>query len=386
MDSIKVKSSEINFVIYHADCPDGIFSAISAKYLLGNNATYYPAKINQPPPDVKGKCVAICNYSYDFDTTIQLLEDTKGKLVILDHHLTAQKNLLNISTDYKYIDLTHSGAYISWVFFNKTTPPKVINFIEDHDLWNVPRKYEETEYLQAYINSNSKEIDDLSVLLDETKLYIAIVEGKYTKKLEDKQIESLKKHANTKMCTFKDKHYIVAYINTHLHKSKLANISLEKTFPLSDFSAAYSYYDNSNMTSFSLRSSDEKTDVSVIAKSFGGGRHRNACSMGVSGMHNMLPLKHYNIENPHYILSKVYEKTNFHLLNTDIFSFVWLQYLTNKYDQNICVWNLSANGCVMFFNSTIDVKSLIKEEHVEEQVAKNVIKVTTKTISNFVLL
>lgn len=53
-----------------------------------------------------------------------------------------------------------------------------------------------------------------------------------------------------------------------------------------DFSAIY--YFNGTKTIFSLRSCDHKQDISIIAKLFGGGGHRNAGGCAVDGFTNKL--------------------------------------------------------------------------------------------------
>ena len=54
-----VEPSIIDCVIYHADCTDGFGAAYSAWKLLGNRAEYHACKHGSPPPDIKGKNVAI---------------------------------------------------------------------------------------------------------------------------------------------------------------------------------------------------------------------------------------------------------------------------------------------------------------------------------------
>ena len=51
--------TSVDCVIYHADCSDGFGAAWAAWKRLGNRAEYHACKHGQPPPDVKGKTVAI---------------------------------------------------------------------------------------------------------------------------------------------------------------------------------------------------------------------------------------------------------------------------------------------------------------------------------------
>ena len=66
--------SDIDFVIYHKDCPDGITSAYAAWRLLGKQADYYSAVHGEDPPDVTNKNVAILDFSYDRDTIQKMIQ------------------------------------------------------------------------------------------------------------------------------------------------------------------------------------------------------------------------------------------------------------------------------------------------------------------------
>ena len=57
-----VEPSQVNCIIYHADCTDGFGAAYSAWKLLGNRAEYHACKHGQTPPDVKDKVVAILDF------------------------------------------------------------------------------------------------------------------------------------------------------------------------------------------------------------------------------------------------------------------------------------------------------------------------------------
>jgi hypothetical protein len=80
-------------VIYHGGCVDGFTSAFSAWYYLNKkyplrDVIYYAAKHGEIPPDVSGKNVIICDYSYKYDVLMSMLSKAKN-LLILDHHKTA---------------------------------------------------------------------------------------------------------------------------------------------------------------------------------------------------------------------------------------------------------------------------------------------------------
>ena len=55
---------DVDLVIYHKNCTDGFGSAYAAWRLLGNRAEYIACAHGETPPDVRGKKVAICDFSF----------------------------------------------------------------------------------------------------------------------------------------------------------------------------------------------------------------------------------------------------------------------------------------------------------------------------------
>ena len=90
-----VEPSSIDLVIYHANCSDGMGAAWSAWQLLGDRADYYAASHGDPPPDVKGRRVAILDFSYSNPVIKQMIKDAEA-FVIIDHHKSAMVELHDI--------------------------------------------------------------------------------------------------------------------------------------------------------------------------------------------------------------------------------------------------------------------------------------------------
>ena len=93
---MKVEPSLVDCVIYHANCTDGFGSAYSAWKLLGNRAEYHACSHGQKPPDVKGKTVAILDFSFNNKTTKKMIKDAKA-LIVIDHHKSAVVELHDIA-------------------------------------------------------------------------------------------------------------------------------------------------------------------------------------------------------------------------------------------------------------------------------------------------
>ena len=123
-------------------------------------------------------------------------------------------------------------------------------------------------------------------LENEEYLNELIKKGKILESYQKKMIQIICRASIIKSQKFDDKIYNVAYVNTNLFKNEVGNKLVDN--PGCDFSVVYNYDDAKNLTKFSLRSIDSKTDVSQISKIFGGGGHRNAAGYTKSGFHNSL--------------------------------------------------------------------------------------------------
>ena len=112
---------DVNFVIYHGFCTDGFSAAFAAWKLLGEEGvTYHGTQHGLPAPDVKGKHVAVVDFSYKLPVFEQLLRDA-ASLIVLDHHKTAEAELTPHPNNVVF-DMKRSGATISWAYFHPGTP------------------------------------------------------------------------------------------------------------------------------------------------------------------------------------------------------------------------------------------------------------------------
>lgn len=135
-------------VIYHKHCVDGAGAALAAWLRFGEEAEYRAAQYGDPAPtddEVRGRDVFVLDFHYSREETMRLyyaVNDTwaNGRLVVLDHHISAQKELGDLS--FCTFDMKRSGAVMSWEYFHydpKTdnTPwhPELFAYIQDRDLF-----------------------------------------------------------------------------------------------------------------------------------------------------------------------------------------------------------------------------------------------------------
>ena len=282
-----------NIVLFHASCLDGTGAAFAAhKYFselsIVEPVKYIPVQYSEPFPDVplcENTAVYILDFSYDRQTLIDIHAKV-GKLVVLDHHKTAQEALAGL--DFAYFDIDKSGAVLAWEYFHPGKPlPDLMRYIQDRDLW----KFElpgTKPLFSALMNRKvlsepiNKEGSVLSKLIDRTivghgfdKL---IREGKLLETYRDNLIESYGKAKGGKLLLTQMDGLKVAVFNLTFFISEAGTLVYNMLDV--DFSMSY-FITPGGRWVFSLRSKSDKADVSVIAKKHGGGGHKNAAGFSL---------------------------------------------------------------------------------------------------------
>ena len=281
-------------IIYHDPCNDGFGSALAAKMFfekqLNVSVTYCPAKHGDLPPNVKGMRVYILDYCYKKPILEKLIKEA-DKVIVIDHHKTAEAELADMKETPKFqkvFDMNHSGAVLTYQYFFPDRPvPLLLRYIEDRDIWL--KKMPQTDEVAAALFDLPKKFSNWKVFLIDRNVSKLIETGKAILAHKNLEVENMNKHSyleewsiiiENQRITFK-----VAVCNTPLYQSDLGNSLVTNKFAEEADFAALWYFDGSiNKTKFSLRSTDEKQDISIIAKLFGGGGHRNASGCTVDGL------------------------------------------------------------------------------------------------------
>jgi oligoribonuclease NrnB/cAMP/cGMP phosphodiesterase (DHH superfamily) len=256
--------SSVNLVIYHADCTDGFGAAYSAWKLLGNRSEYHACKHGTPPPDVKGKNVVILDFSFDNATTKKMIEES-GSLLVIDHHKSAMVELHDISNT--HFDMTKSGAMLSWEFFHPgKEPPKFIKYIQDRDLWSWELEY--SKEFSAAFDMVPFEFEEFEKFEDDSVFDDACKRGSYILAYSKTVVKKVCEKASKRKLDNKD----VLVVNSSHWMSEIG----ARLAPDCDFAMIWYWDHESKETKVSLRAFHETTDVSEIAKKFGGGGHKKA--------------------------------------------------------------------------------------------------------------
>jgi len=259
-----MEPSSVNLVIYHAGCTDGFGAAYAAWKLLGDRAEYYAAKYGEPPPDVTGKNVVVLDFSYDNVTTKSLIKSAKSFLII-DHHKSAMVELHDVTCT--RFDMNHSGAMLAWKFFHPgKDAPRMIKFIEDRDLWKWEIPY--SKEFSAAFDMVKFDFEEFDKYLDDSEVDNAQERGAYILAYSKTVISKISKHASPRKIGGKD----VLVVNSPHWMSEIgAALS-----PKCDFALIWYYDHETHQVKVSLRAHHEDSDVSEVAKRFGGGGHRLA--------------------------------------------------------------------------------------------------------------
>lgn len=269
-------------VIYHGNCADGFTAAWCFWRAYGDTYDYHKGVYGEAPPDVSGREVFLVDFSYPRNVLLKMGESAT-KIIVLDHHASAMKDLNAIEQDAAegdycpfevVFDMNRSGAGIAWDYLNPDVPrPTMVNHVEDRDLWRFALP--NTKEIQTAVFSyeyNFQQWDDL-MNADVTVQMNLIAQGQalYRKHMKDvKELIAFGKHRmdigghNVPVCNL-----------PYTMSSEAGHIMAEGE----PFAACY--MDTATHRVFSLRSTDAGLDVAEVAKMYGGGGHRNAAGFKV---------------------------------------------------------------------------------------------------------
>jgi oligoribonuclease NrnB/cAMP/cGMP phosphodiesterase (DHH superfamily) len=263
------------YVLYHANCYDGFTSAWAANKKLGSGAKYIPVKYHTPPPEMApGSLVYIVDFSYPREVLLELAQ-VHNRVVVLDHHKSAQENLKGLehpNLDIQF-DMEKSGARLTWDHFhgNIDSAPWLVAFVSDRDLWRftLPGSAEIHTVLQATSRDFSAWDAVHEALETEVGRAHLIATGSALVLFRDKQVDMTCQQARV----MKLHNETVPVVNSTAFWSEVGHKLLE-LYPDSPFSVNW-FWRADGMCQLSFRSRKD-FDCSAVASSFGGGGHAQA--------------------------------------------------------------------------------------------------------------
>lgn len=281
--------------IYHGGCDDGFGAAWAIWKKWGNEVAYVPGYYGKPLPDGAGRHVLFVDFSAKRPELVAMADKAKS-IVVLDHHKTAEAELKDWSGDtvppladieilaakactetgspiVAVFDMHQSGATLAWQFATETNRqddpcPTMLSMIEDRDLWRFAYG-DQTKQFSAALRTYPMDFaawDEIAKntqdLVYEGKVILRAHQANIGKILEEVYFSDVGGHQ-------------VPTVNAPYHYASDAAHEMLAKFPDAPFTACW-FRRADGQVQYSLRSEDSRLDVSEVAKSFGGGGHRNA--------------------------------------------------------------------------------------------------------------
>ena len=263
------------YVLYHANCFDGTGAKFAAWKRFGDAAYYIPVQYGKPFPDMVKLGQETDVYILDFSYPRDFLEDLHSKvhkLVVLDHHKTAQADLAGLG--YAEFDMNKSGAVLAWEYFHPgKVVPDMLRLIQDGDLWKF--EFAETKALRAALPLLESNMTDWDLCCNDSEVLKEVIRSggaieRYNAIKVDNTVQN-----NVKVLPYKG--YKAGVLNTTTLVSEIGN-AIYDTLKV-DFSMSY-FFDIDGVPVVSFRSKGDM-DISVFAKELGGGGHKNAAGAKV---------------------------------------------------------------------------------------------------------
>ena len=255
-------------VIYHKNCFDGFGGAWAAHFSLPD-ALYIPLAYNDEFPELgDSERLYIIDFSFDRDVMLELHETYGAEnVLLLDHHATAQENLAGLPNC--HIDLTRSGAVMSWQHFNHGAPlPLLMEYVEDRDLWKwkLPNSRAVNAYIGSWFDDRTFRRWDALEREVSTDFDRVVAEGEAILRANRQLVEQACNYAHTVTIDG----YDVPAVHSAVLQSEIGE-RLKERFPKAPFVAIY--MKERKRTRWSLRSQEGGHNVAKTAQRLGGGGH-----------------------------------------------------------------------------------------------------------------
>lgn len=271
-----------HLIIYHAHCNDGFGAAwaVWKSLVAENEVELFAASYGKEPPYEKmnkSTTVHIVDFSYPVELFEKICEWSNW-VYLLDHHKTAieeyklhgYENLMKNATI--IFNTNKSGAMLAWEYYHTYAEvPRIIKHIQDRDLWKF--ELEGTKAVHVNLQTHPKDMDHWNQLIEfceyPVNFSMFLSEGAAIQRYYDQLIQNIL--ATNKVEVFIDGVRGLACNCPGALASDLGHI-------LANESGTYGFTweeTNKGDEKCSLRSNGDY-DISGIAKSFGGGGHKNA--------------------------------------------------------------------------------------------------------------
>lgn len=287
----------IDLIVYHNNCPDGIAGVWCASYFNNVNEIYGCDAGKDPIIDPLNKNIMFIDIcpSFDYIQNTQLIAQN---IIILDHHksnesiIIQHKHILaHFHNVFIIFDIHRSGCQLAWdYFFDSSQRPFFIDYIGDRDmwLWKLPHSKEINTALFElnYIDVNNLHKLNSLVHYNNNQIETLINAGQIIVDLNNKEINHISASALEGIFKVDNCSYRVWLTDNSKYRSEIGNLLCNKVFSdgsFPNFSVIWRYNPKSNEWWISLRGTDHNFDLSSIAQSCGGGGHKFASGFTIKG-------------------------------------------------------------------------------------------------------
>lgn len=285
-------------VAYHAECTDGFAAAFAAWKRFGNRGAQYVAVDHgdSPLPEWRDSELYLLDFTFPHAELNTLAACCKS-ITVIDHTLANRIHLLepsdcgwairhdlpsNVSVVF---DADRAGSALAWKHFHCTEAPHVLKVVEDYDQWRFT--YPDTSDIILALRSFPYNFDLWDSFLTTNGLDNLRSRGAAIRGFLQLQMEKITKRS----CIETKLHAALGGFDVRIINAPFflvsdlgENLAIDRPFA-AVFQVVTGSHDGEARVRVSLRSSrinPEASDVSEIARRFGGGGHRNSAAFECS--------------------------------------------------------------------------------------------------------
>lgn len=282
-------------IFYHASCADGFGAAFAAWTRFTHYAEYVPIQYGTVKSlddidllgEIKDRDIYILDFSFPRDVMVHLMAEAEH-VTWLDHHKTAFEMwapniVITPSTLYSHedarifitLDNARSGAMIAWNFFNSEPAPRLIQHIQDYDLWLFQMEGTKA-FSKALWSVAPWTFEQWAAMsaMNEHQYNAMYATGEALLREHNNQVQ----RATHNSRTIKLNGQAGLCVNAPPNLTSDSGHALAKQ--IGTFGMVY-HIDHELRVKCSLRSTGDY-DVSALAKLYGGGGHKNAAGFELS--------------------------------------------------------------------------------------------------------
>jgi oligoribonuclease NrnB/cAMP/cGMP phosphodiesterase (DHH superfamily) len=297
-----MSSFNIDTIVYHSPCSDGVTSAW-AIWRYFKDAKLIPISHGQKlsPDDYTNKTVAVVDFCFSKDYILSIA-DTCKKLIILDHHKSAERDLVGLSHKNVELifDMNRSGAQIAWDYMeSKRQSPRpyhwFVESVADQDLWRWSLPWSRVVNKATYELGFHESVHTVDALVSSGKSHDDFTQvGKLLMEKMNIDVEKYAREAFIcKMLTPVGTFTVALSSPPDKYVSEVG-AKIANTAPV-DFAVMYSYDFGKDTYKLSFRASPGKVDLSYIAKTLpNGGGHASSAGAVIYGPRSSPPVEFAN--------------------------------------------------------------------------------------------